>query len=86
MCVNIMINSLGGKNKAYLKLHYLVFLSLRIQVCPEKQITPKIHENPILFGWDWNPQSCSIRRGSGFLGYKHQQCGDFVIFFFHFTK
>ena len=38
-------------------------LSIRIQVCPKKGISPAI-----LWGWDWDHQSYS-REGSGFLGY-----------------
>ena len=44
------------------------FLSVRIQICPKKGITHDYPYIPILFGWDWNPQSYS-REGSGFLGF-----------------
>ena len=40
------------------------YISLRIQVCPEKGIFPTI----LFWGWDWDHQSY-YREGSGFLGY-----------------
>ena len=42
--------------------HQLV-LTLRIQICPKKGISPII----LFSGWDWDHQSYS-RKGSGFLG------------------
>ena len=38
-------------------------ISLRIQICPQKGISPII----LLWGWEWDHQSYS-REGSGFLG------------------
>ena len=61
----------------------VVFLSLRIRLYVlRNRFTPS---KSYSFRMGLEPQkSYSIRRGSGFLGYKHQQCGDFVIFFsFH---
>jgi len=40
------------------------FVSLRIQICPEKGISPVI----LLWGWDWDHQTYS-REGYGSLGY-----------------
>ena len=38
--------------------------TLRIQICPKKGINPTI----LLWGWDWDHQTYSIREGFGSLG------------------
>ena len=45
-------------------------LSLSIQVCPKKGISPTI----LFWGWDLDHQSYS-RDGSGFLGYDDESHG-----------
>ena len=40
------------------------YVSLRIQVCPKKGVSPII----LFWGWDWDHQSY-FREGYGFLGY-----------------
>ena len=53
------------KNLWFLRLSFcLGYTSLRIQICPEKGIEPRI----LLWGWDWDHQTYS-RDGSGFLGH-----------------
>ena len=45
-------------------MHIRIDYTLRIQVCPKISGLPR--SIPILFGWDWSPQSSS-REGSGSL-------------------
>ena len=67
MHINIGVQGLifdSGPTLFLLNIFFCASLSLRIQVCPKKGITPTF----LFEGWDWNPQSYS-REGSGFFGF-----------------
>ena len=71
-----------GLKKQHVSIHvehtYIYIYTLRIQVCPKKEISPTI----LFWGWDWDHQSYS-REGSGFLGiyiYTYTQLYTYLVY------